>query len=169
MPAIPPSGGRLTTRAPGSPAERAGRGSVRLVGQIRDLPTAGSPPEGPIRTSRTTREGHNKLKTTSRLCPLARGLAARSPRIPAQLSVLDRSHPRRLRLSRVDRLLWVWFSRVWCQWWTALVIVKPETVSPEPREGGLRAEKPHRLTGMSPPSAEVTLLFAANARSRAHP
>ncbi len=45
-----------------------------------------------------------------------------------QLSVLDRSHPRRLRLSRVDRLLWVWFSRVRCQWRTTLVIVKPETV-----------------------------------------
>jgi putative transposase len=27
----------------------------------------------------------------------------------------------------VDRLLWVWFSRVWCHWRTPLVIVKPET------------------------------------------
>jgi putative transposase len=45
-----------------------------------------------------------------------------------QLHVLERSHARRLRLTRLDRLLWVWFSRVWCDWRTALVVVKPETV-----------------------------------------
>ena len=32
-----------------------------------------------------------------------------------QLHVLKRSHARRLRLTRIDRLLWVWFSRVWSQ------------------------------------------------------
>jgi hypothetical protein len=31
-------------------------------------------------------------------------------------------------LTRLDRLLWVWFSRVWSQWRSALAIVKPETV-----------------------------------------
>ena len=45
-----------------------------------------------------------------------------------QLRVLQRSHPHRLQLTRVDRLLWVWLSRAWNQWRTALVIVKPETV-----------------------------------------
>ena len=38
-----------------------------------------------------------------------------------QLHVLERSHGRRLRLTRFDRLLWVWFSRAWCQWRTVLV------------------------------------------------
>jgi hypothetical protein len=35
-----------------------------------------------------------------------------------QLHVRERSRARRLRLTRVDRLLWVWFSRVWCHWRT---------------------------------------------------
>jgi hypothetical protein len=32
-----------------------------------------------------------------------------------QLRVLERSHPRRLRLTRLDRLLWVWLSQAWDQ------------------------------------------------------
>ncbi|MGH9371519.1 MAG: hypothetical protein ACRD15_08325 [Vicinamibacterales bacterium] len=45
-----------------------------------------------------------------------------------QLQVLERSRARRVRLSRGDRLLWVWFSHVWSEWRAALVIVTPETV-----------------------------------------
>ena len=45
-----------------------------------------------------------------------------------QLQVLQRSRPRRLRLAHVDRLLWMWLSRIWNEWRTPLVIVKPETV-----------------------------------------
>ena len=30
-----------------------------------------------------------------------------------QLQVLERTRPRRVRLTRSDRLLWVWLSRVW--------------------------------------------------------
>ena len=45
-----------------------------------------------------------------------------------QLQVLQRTRPRRLRLATADRWLWVWLSRVWTAWRTALVIVKPETV-----------------------------------------
>ena len=52
-----------------------------------------------------------------------------------QLHVLERSQARRLRLTRVDRLLWVWLSRVWCHWRTALVIVKPDTVIAWHRRG----------------------------------
>jgi hypothetical protein len=52
-----------------------------------------------------------------------------------QLHVLERSHTRRLGLTRFDRLLWVWFSRVWRHWRTALVIVKPETVIAWHRRG----------------------------------
>ena len=32
-----------------------------------------------------------------------------------QLQVLERSRPQRLRLTRADRLLWVWFSRAWTE------------------------------------------------------
>src|SRR5437763_1819217 len=45
-----------------------------------------------------------------------------------QIHVLRRSRPRRLRLTPMGRLLWIWISRIWHEWQTALVIVKPETV-----------------------------------------
>jgi putative transposase len=45
-----------------------------------------------------------------------------------QVQVLERTRPRRVRLNRSDRLLWVWLSRVWRGWRSAVVIVKPETV-----------------------------------------
>jgi putative transposase len=52
-----------------------------------------------------------------------------------QVHVLSRSRNRRPRLTRTDRLLWVWLSRVWCGWQTALVVVKPETVVAWQRRG----------------------------------
>jgi putative transposase len=45
-----------------------------------------------------------------------------------QISVLQRSAKKRPRLHVIDRLLWVWLSRVWADWRSTLVIVKPETV-----------------------------------------
>ena len=53
-----------------------------------------------------------------------------------QLSVLQRrDRGRRLRLNVADRLLWVWLSRLWGGWRSALVIVKPETVIAWHRQG----------------------------------
>jgi putative transposase len=52
-----------------------------------------------------------------------------------QLQVLNRSRPRRLRLTTADRWLWAWLSRSWTAWRTALVIVKPETVVAWHRQG----------------------------------
>ena len=52
-----------------------------------------------------------------------------------QLHVLERSRRPRVRLTRLDRLLWVWLSRSWTDWRTALVIVKPETVIAWHRQG----------------------------------
>ena len=45
-----------------------------------------------------------------------------------QLQVMRRTRPRRLRLATMDPWLWVVLSRLWTEWQTALVIVKPETV-----------------------------------------
>jgi putative transposase len=45
-----------------------------------------------------------------------------------QISVLQRSAKKRPRLQPADRLLWVWLSRLWADWRSSLVIVKPETV-----------------------------------------
>jgi putative transposase len=52
-----------------------------------------------------------------------------------QLAVLKRSQRRRLRLNSVDRLLWVWLSRIWSQRRSALLIVKPKTVIAWHRKG----------------------------------
>jgi hypothetical protein len=52
-----------------------------------------------------------------------------------QLHVLQRSRPRRLRLAKTDRWLWVVLSRLWTEWRTALVIVQPETVIAWHRRG----------------------------------
>ena len=52
-----------------------------------------------------------------------------------QLQVLQRARPRRLRLAKTDRWLWVVLSRVWTEWRAALVIVKPETVIAWHRRG----------------------------------
>jgi hypothetical protein len=45
-----------------------------------------------------------------------------------QLAVLQQAAPRRLRLRRADRLLWVLLSRVWRGWRGAVQIVPPATV-----------------------------------------
>ena len=45
-----------------------------------------------------------------------------------QLQLLQRSHRRQLRLTRADRVLWVWLSRIWSGWRTTMVLVKPAIV-----------------------------------------
>ena len=53
-----------------------------------------------------------------------------------QLLVLQRSsRGQRLRLRVFDRLFWVWLSRLWSGWQSALLIVKPETVIAWHRKG----------------------------------
>src|ERR1700721_1014902 len=45
-----------------------------------------------------------------------------------QLAVFQKNAPRRLRLHRTDRLLWVVLSRFWSGWRHSLQIVQPPTV-----------------------------------------
>src|SRR5262245_55439626 len=52
-----------------------------------------------------------------------------------QLQVVQRSRPRRRRLAKIDRWLWVWLSRSWNGWRMALVIGRPETVTAWHRQG----------------------------------
>jgi len=52
-----------------------------------------------------------------------------------QIGVLQRSSRKRPKLTLVDRLLWVWLSRVWSGWRPALAIVRPETVVAWHRKG----------------------------------
>jgi transposase InsO family protein len=52
-----------------------------------------------------------------------------------QLNVLRRQQPGRLRLSLIDRLLWVWLYRLWPRCLDAMVLVKPTTVVQWHRQG----------------------------------
>jgi transposase InsO family protein len=52
-----------------------------------------------------------------------------------QLAVLRRSAPKRPRLTTADRLFWVSLRRLWCDWKSALMIVRPETVLAWHRKG----------------------------------
>lgn len=67
-----------------------------------------------------------KTSTTLRLENLA---------LRQQLGVLRRSSPKRLKLIASDRLFWVWLTRVWADWRSALLIVHPETVVAWHRKG----------------------------------
>jgi putative transposase len=59
----------------------------------------------------------------SRVALEIENLALRHP-----VAVLQRSARKRPKLTPADRLLWGWLSRLWRDWRSALVIVKPETV-----------------------------------------
>jgi hypothetical protein len=52
-----------------------------------------------------------------------------------QIGVLQRAAKKRPKLTPRDRLLWVVLSRLWNDWRSALVIVKPETVIGWHRKG----------------------------------
>src|SRR6202790_672700 len=52
-----------------------------------------------------------------------------------QIGVLKRSARKRPKLTSVDRILWAWLSRVWADWRSVLIIVKPETVVAWHRKG----------------------------------
>src|ERR1019366_1590015 len=52
-----------------------------------------------------------------------------------QIGVLQRSAKKRPRLTPVDRLLWLWLSRLWNDWRSVLVIVQPDTVLAWHRKG----------------------------------
>ena len=61
-------------------------------------------------------------------------LAAENLALRHQLAVLKRS-TKRPRLRPSDRVLWVWLSRIWGNWHSVVVLVKPETVVRWHRQG----------------------------------
>jgi putative transposase len=78
-----------------------------------------------------------------------------------QLQVLQRTRPRRVRLTPADRWLWVWLSRVWTGWRPALVIVQSETVIAWHRQGFplFWAWKSRRRTGRPTVTREIRALI----------
>src|SRR3954453_18238819 len=75
------------------------------------------------------------LSTLGSLCQTSAQLRLENLAWRQQLAVLRRSAPQRLKLTSVDRLFWVWLRRVWSDWKSALLIVKPETVIAWHRKG----------------------------------
>src|ERR1700716_4133861 len=75
------------------------------------------------------------LVTLSSVCRSRAALQIEILALRHQLAVLHRSARKRPRLSPADRMLWAWFSRVWSDWRSALVIVKPDTVITWHRKG----------------------------------
>jgi hypothetical protein len=61
-------------------------------------------------------------------------IAAENLALRQQLAVLQVSM-KRPRLRKRDRILWVWLSRLWADWRSGLMIVKPETVIRWHRQG----------------------------------
>jgi putative transposase len=68
------------------------------------------------------------LATLSSICRSRAALQVENVALRHQIGVLRRSLRKRPKLTPVDRLLWVWLSRIWRDWRSALAIVKPETV-----------------------------------------
>ena len=100
--------------------------------------------------------------TTLRDC--GRSRATSQPNILAlrhQVDVLNRSHGRRLRLTRFDRLLWAWPSRAWSEWRMVLVIVKLDTVIKWHRRGSrlFCTWKSRRRTGRPTVTQELRALI----------
>ncbi len=62
------------------------------------------------------------------------GLAAENLALGQQLAVLRRK-VKRPKITRGDRLFWLWLSRLWTAWRSTLAIVEPETVLRWHQEG----------------------------------
>jgi hypothetical protein len=62
-------------------------------------------------------------------------LAAEILALRHQLTILRRQAPARLRLCRIDRVVWILLSRVWSGWRHAVQIVSPDTVVRWHRQG----------------------------------
>ncbi len=61
-------------------------------------------------------------------------LAAENLALRQQVSVYKQS-VKRPKLRPRDRIFWVWLSKFWCDWQSALAIVQPETVIRWHRQG----------------------------------
>jgi len=78
-----------------------------------------------------------------------------------QIHILERSRGARLRLSRADRVFWVWLSRVWAGWRRPLTIVQPATIIAWHRQGfrWFWMWRSRRRTGRPPVPRDVRALI----------
>src|SRR4029077_9188556 len=80
-----------------------------------------------------------------------------------QLLVLQRSNRgHRLCLGGADRVVWVWLWRLWNDWRSALLLVKPETVIAWHRRGFDHRNSSWWLNSRMDPSLSITLIGTLN-------
>lgn len=82
-----------------------------------------------------------------------------------QIAVLQRSSPRRLRLTQPDRLLWILLSRLWPGWRRSVYIVKPDTVIRWHRTAFARYWKSRRRPGRPSVTAAIRELIQRMSRA----
>ena len=68
------------------------------------------------------------IATLSSLFKTRAALQVENLALRHQIGVLKRSARKRPKLTAVDRILWARMSRVWADWRSVLIMVKPETV-----------------------------------------
>src|SRR5919201_6032905 len=107
------------------------------------------------------------LATLTSVCRSRAALQLEIFALRHQLAVLQRSVRRPTRLTPSDRMLWAWLSRVWREWRSALVIVKPETVIAWHRQGFRLwwTWKSRRRPGRPTVSADVRALIRTMAQA----
>ena len=99
------------------------------------------------------------------LSPMVRSravLALENLALRHQIVVLQLSARKRPKLTPADRRLWVWLSRLWRDWRSALAIVKPETVVAWHRAGYRRfwtGKVRHGQSGRPALSHEIRVLI----------
>jgi hypothetical protein len=87
-------------------------------------------------------QGENNLKMLCRLIGNLfvalfkgrQGLILENLALRQQLAVQQRSI-KRPKINNADRLFWMWLSRIWNNWKSALIVIKPETVTDWHRKG----------------------------------
>jgi putative transposase len=86
-----------------------------------------------------------------------------------QLHVLARSRRPRVHLTQADRLLWVWLSRIWTDWRSAIVIVRPDTVIAWHRRAFRRYWTWKSRHGLGRPAVSADVRALIHTMSQANP
>ncbi len=96
-------------------------------------------------------------------------LAIENLTLRQQLAVLQ-SIKKRPKIRRMDRILWVWLSKFWSNWHSALLVVKPETVVRWHRQSfKLYWRWKSRAKGLGRPKVEIEICKLIRRMCRENP
>jgi len=109
------------------------------------------------------------LSTLASLFKIRRELVLENLALRQQLSIYKRCHPRP-GLQPTDRLFWIWLAKIWTEWRSALLIVKPETVINWHRKGfKLFWRKLSRQNVVGRPSVSSEMIALIKQMAQANP